>query len=456
MEKIFKEKKRLDLVNGNLKKDIFRFALPIMFSGILQQLYNQADLMVCGNFGSKYSVGAISATGSISYLLICLLIGLSVGSNALVSNALGSKDKEKAKRIIGTSLFFGFVSSLIISVLGYFISERLLILMNTSIEILPLSTKYMQIIFIGLPFNLIYNFGAALLRGMGDSKKPFYYLTSAGVVNVLLNLLFVIVFKMDVEGVAIATIVAQAISAILVVITLMKGNLFARFELNYFRIYKNEFFEIVKVGLPAGIQGSFFSISNVLIQSSINAFGPVANTGVGAASSIETYLNTIQNSFGQTCIAFVAANLGSSNYKRIKESTFWCLLYGVAISLALGVVVNLFKTPLLSLFTKDEESIAIGSKKILIICSVYFIYAITDCLPYASRGMGYSTVPMFVSLIGICLIRVLFILFVFPLDQFHSLEFLFFTYPLSWVFTALAHFICYLIFLKKTKERLLA
>ena len=194
----------------------------------------------------------------------------------------------------------------------------------------------------------------------------------------------------------------------------------------------------------------------MLIQSSINAFGPVANTGVGAASSIEMYLNTIQNSFGQTCIAFVAANLGASNYKRIKESTFWCLLYGVVISLVLGVVVNLFKTPLLSLFTKDEESIAIGSKKILIICSVYFVYAITDCLPYASRGMGYSTVPMFVSLIGICLIRVLFILIVFPLEQFHSLEFLFFTYPLSWVFTALAHFICYLIFLKKTKERLLA
>ncbi len=441
---------QLDMTSGNLAKKVIIFAIPVLLSGWLQLLYSAADLITCGNFGSQNSVGAISATTSLTSLIVSLFLGFSVGANVLIAQAYGKKDKEKSERILQATYFLAVISGVILMIVGVFCSKYFLIWMSTPDDIIDLSTTYMRIYFLGIPFVIIYDFGAALMRGLGDTTKPFLILCLSGIVNVSLNFLFVIVFKLDVAGVAITTTIAQVISATLVTLCLIKNkNSFCRLTLRNFRIHKEEILEIIRIGVPAGIQSALFSLSNVVLQSSINSFGSAAVTGTGAESSIESFLSVGVDAFAQASVAFVGANYGAKDKKRIQQSTFYCSLYGVAFSLIAGIFVYFMAEPLLRIYISDAEAISYGVEKMKIIGTTYIIYTLVCTISSAIRGFGYSFIPMMVSLVGICALRILYIYTFFRMESLHSIFGLYLSYPISWGVTMIAHFICYFIISKK-------
>lgn len=445
------KKNEMDMTSGNLFKKLFIFSMPLVLSGILQLLYNAADLIVCGQFGSEHSVAAISSTNSLINLIIQLFLGLSVGANVLMARCFGEGNKEKGQRVVYTSMIFSVIFGLIIGIFGVFSSRYFLELMGTPDDVIDLSAKYLMIYFIGLPFSMIYNFGASLLRAIGDTKRPFYFLMTAGIFNVLLNLLFVIVFKLDVPGVAIATIISQGISAGLVVLCLLRNKGFFRFRFRELRIYKREALEIIRIGLPAGLQGVIFSLSNVLIQSSINSLGTNVMDGNGAASSLEGFIYTAMNAVAQSCVAFVSANFGAGKKKNIQKSVMYSAILVILMNFVVGGIVLLLENQLLGLYVHTEEALEAGRQRLFIIAVTYFLCGLMDTFAYALRGIGYSLLPTIISLCGACGLRILWIYFVFPLEEFHNISGLAVSYPISWIITAMVHFIFFLILFSRIK-----
>lgn len=455
MEKtIGKNDKNEIFLNGKLFKSIFVYSLPIIFSGVLQLLYNTADLVVCGKFGSEHSVGAISATSSLINLIINLFLGLSVGANILMARAIGEKNKEKGERVAYTSMVFSLIFGILVGAFGAGLSRYFLIWMDTPDDIIALSTDYLFIYFLGLPFSMIYNFGASLIRATGETRKPFFILLISGLFNVGFNLLFVIVFKLDVVGVALGTIISQGVSAILIVICLLLNKNFFEFKFKNIRFYKKEALDIFKVGLPAGIQGAIFSFSNVLIQSSINSLGSAVVDANGASSSLEGFIYTTMNSVAQTCVAFASANYGAGNYKRIKKTVLYSSIQAVLWGMVVGFIFYLLKNPLLSLYLdEDIEKIEIAKTRLTLICFTYFLCGLMDTFAFALRGIGYSLLPTIVSLIGACGFRILWIYTFFKLDSLHSLFGLALSYPISWVLTAGFHLMFFLILFSKKQKK---
>lgn len=450
MKKHLKFTVQLDMTTGNLAKKMVIFALPVLLSGWLQLLYSAADLITCGNFGSKNSVGAISATSSLTSLIVSLFLGFSVGANVLIAQAYGCKDKKKAERILQATYFLALVSGIILMIFGVTCSKFFLSWMSTPDDIIDLSTTYMRIYFIGIPFVICYDFGAALMRGLGDTTKPFIILCLSGLVNVALNFLFVIVFKLDVAGVAITTVIAQAISAIFITLFLIKNKKgFCSLSFKGFKIHKREIKEIIKIGVPAGIQSALFSLSNVVLQSSINSFGSDAVTGTGAESSIESFLSVGVDAFAQAAVAFVGANYGAKDKKRIQQSIFYSSLYGCIFSLLAGIFVFFLAEPLLRIYISDPNAISYGVEKMKIIGMTYIIYTLVCTISSAIRGFGYSFTPMLVSLIGICVLRIAYIYTFFKLESLHTIFGLYLSYPISWAITLSAHIICYILISKK-------
>ena len=445
----------MDMTTGSIARKTLLFALPVLLSGWLQLLYSAADLITCGNFGSKNSVGAISATTSLISLIVSLFIGFSVGANVLIAQAYGEKDKEKAERIIGATYVLAIISGIILLIVGVTCSKYFLLAMGTPEDIIDLSNIYMTIYFIGMPFIIIYDFGAALLRGMGDTIRPFLYLFISGLINVGLNFLFVITFQLDVAGVALTTTICQGISAFLVTFTLIRSkNSFASLRFKQIRFHKKEIFSIIRIGLPAGIQSGLFSLSNVVLQSSINSFGTDAVSGTGAESSIESFLSTGVDSFAQAAVAFVGANYGAKNKKRIISSTFFSSLYGFLFALLGGIFVYFLGEPLLRIYISNPDAISYGLEKLQLIGMTYTIYSLVCTISSAIRGLGYSITPMIVSLLGICVLRIIYIYTLFPLDQFHTIFGLYISYPLSWAFTLVAHIISMIILFRKTFQKI--
>jgi putative MATE family efflux protein len=455
---------QMDLTEGSIPKKMFAFSLPIVFSGILQLLYSAADLVVCSQFGhTANAVGAISETQSLSYLIISLFLGFGIGANVTIGRAYGGKNKESGERTIGSTYALALSCSLVLLVIGVTCSKGLLTLLECPEDILELSTTYMTIYFIGIPFMIIYNFGASLLRGMGDTKRPFIYLTISGLINVGLNFLFVIVFKLDVAGVAITTVISEFISALLITLTLiLDKRSFASLRFDHIRFYKEETIEMVKVGLPAGIQSSLFSISNVIIQKSLNSFQSSSiASGSGAASSIESFLNVAQDSFAQAGVAFISANYGAKKIDNIRKSVLWSTFYACLVSVVLGFIVYFLAEPLVKIYinTSDgsdiSKAINAGVQRLEIVSSTYIIFALVDTISNAERGLGYSTLSMIVSLIGIAGLRLLYIFTFFNMPQFHSLFWLYMTYPISWSITAAAHLFCYFMIRDKAFKKCL-
>lgn len=454
-----KNKNEVDMTSGNLFAKLFIVSLPLIFSGILQLLYNAADLIVCGLFGSgEHAVGAISSTNPLINLIINMFLGLSTGANVLMARCFGERNQEKGQRVLYTSLIFGFVSGIIISIIGLSCARLFLEWMKSSPDIIDLSDLYLSIYFIGVPCSMIYNFGSSVLRAIGDTKRPFIILGFSGIFNVLLNLFFVICFHMDVAGVAWATIISQAISAVLIVICLIRNKGFITLKIKQLRFYKKEALEIVKIGIPAGIQGTIFSLSNVLIQSSVNSLGTNAMDGNGAAASLEGFIYVAMNSVAASCVAFVSANYGALKFDNIKKVVIYSSIIVILMNIVFGGLVLLLQDQLLRLYINSDDeqyvldAITMAKERLVIISCTYFTCGLMDTFAYSLRGIGYSITPMIVTLIGACGLRILWIYTAFNLEQFHSIAGLAWSYPISWVITLLTFIILFIILFKRVKK----
>lgn len=442
----------IDMCNGPLFSKILTFSIPLILSGILQLLFNAADMVVAGRFAGSVALGAVGATSSLINLLINVFVGMSVGTNVLVAHFYGANRQEELGQTVHTSIGLSLISGVILGVGGYILASPLLSLMGTPDDILPHAVIYMQIYFIGVPGMLLYNFGSAILRAVGDTKRPLYYLLFAGVINVILNVVFIVVTGMGVEGVALATIISQFVSAGLVIRCLIVEQGAYRLEIRKIRLYKDKVIRILRVGLPAGFQGAVFSISNVLIQSSVNSFGSIAVAGNTAASNLEGFVYNAMNSFHQTALSFTSQNMGAKKFDRVKKIMWICVACVTVTGAVMGWAGILFADNLLSIYSTDAEVIAYGHIRLVIILSMYFLCGVMDVFVGSIRGMGYSIMPMIVSLLGACGLRVLWIFTIF--QWFRSLETLYISYPITWTVTLLVHFVCFWHGIKKIERHL--
>lgn len=442
MKSKVENKYEMDMCSGALLPKILLYSLPLILSGILQLLFNAADVVVVGRFAGNDALAAVGSTSALINLLVNVFIGLSVGTNVMVARFYGAGQKKELEEMVHTAILTSLVSGVVLIFVGLFLSRPALQLMDTPDNVIDQSVLYIRIFFVGMPAMMLYNFGSAVLRAVGDTRRPLYFLLIAGVINVILNLIFVIPLSMGVAGVALATIISQAISAILVLICLMRTKSDYQVSLRKLRIEKDKMLKMIQIGLPAGLQGALFSISNVLIQSSVNSFGSIAMAGNTAAQNLEGFVYTSMNSLHQTCISFTGQNYGAKQYKRIGKILLICQGCVIAVGLIMGNGVYLAGDVLLRLYSPDAEVIAYGRLRLLYICTTYALCGMMDVMVGSLRGMGYSIMPMLVSLTGACLFRIIWIMTVF--QAYHSLEVLYVSYPISWALTFAVHLLCFL------------
>lgn len=456
MEEIISEKKRkssreIDMTSGKLFPKIVAFSLPLILTGVLQLLFNAADIIVVGQFVNDGAVAAIGATSTTVNLMVNLFMGLAMGAGILMSRYYGSKNSERCFELVHTAMPLSLILGLTIAVVGYFVSPHLLRLINTPEECIDQSTLYLSIYFIGSPFLMVYNFGAAILRAIGDTVRPLIFLTIAGIMNVIVNVILVVCFHMGVAGVAYATITSQAVSAILVVITLIKEKGVAKYKIKSSKITGSTLLEIVGLGVPSGLQGTLFSISNLLIQSTINGFGEIVVAANTAAVSLEGFVYISMNAISNTSSTVVGQNYGAGDFDRIKRAVKTCAIYSVALSLLISIIILILQTPLLSLYLSTSEAIEWASVRLSIILPTYFILGIMDLLSNSMRGMGSSVTPMIITLIGACLFRIAWIYTVFPIKRVYANVIL--SFPASWIVTLIADIIAF-VMLYRTKKKL--
>ena len=435
------------MTSGNFWKKILIFTIPIMLSSVLQLLFNTIDMIVIGQFAGDASLAAVGSTSALINLIVNLFIGVSIGANVVVSKAVGQGSEEKAQRAVHTAILFSFIAGAILIVFGVFTARIWLELMGTTPESIDKATTYLQIYFAGSIFNMVYNFGASILKSVGETKRPLYYLLLAGVINALLNLLFVISFNMDVAGVAIATIISQGVSAVLVIIYLMKRPGYVNLKIRKLRIHSKELIQMILIGLPAGIQSCLISFSNVFIQSAVNSFGSTTIvSGNTASANIEGFIWVSMNSFYQAAIAFTGQNYGANKIKNSKKILLICMLYTLITGLVLGGGAYLLRIPLINLYTSGE-AVKYAEIRITIICLSYFLCGLMDLPVGSMRGLGNSVTPMIVSIMGMVVFRVIWISTVFQYN--HELWLLYISYPISWIFTEAVHYVCFIITYKK-------
>ena len=439
------------MCNGPLLGKIFVFSLPLMLSGILQLLFNAADIVVVGQFAGSVALAAVGSTGSLINLIVNIFIGLSVGTNVMVAHFYGSKLYKELNEVIHTAILTALVSGIALIFIGFILAGPALRLMGTPEDVIEHSILYMRIYFVGMPAMMLYNFGSAILRAVGDTKRPLYFLFSAGVINVILNLIFVIIFHMGVAGVAWATVISQVVSATLVIRCLLKTEGYLHLDLKQLRIVPDKLIKIIRIGVPAGLQGALFSISNVLIQSSINSFGSVVMAGNTAASNIEGFVYTAMNAIHQTAISFTGQNFGAMKFKRIGRIAAICLGIVSVIGLVMGIGAYAFGSTLLKLYSTDPEVISYGLLRMSYVCITYFLCGLMDVMVGLMRGMGYSIMPMIVSLTGACLLRVIWVMTIF--EHYKTLEILYISYPISWFLTFAVHLICFITVYRKILKR---
>ena len=449
------KKKDRDMLQGPLLGSIISYTIPIILTSVLQLLFNAADLVVVGRYCGSISVAAVGATGSITNLIVNLFIGLSVGAGVTVAHGVGSREDEVVHRTVHTALPLALVCGVILTVVGVFFSETFLRMMGTPENVLKLSAVYMKIYFAGITFTMVYNYCASILRAVGDTRSPLVFLSISGVINVVLNLIFVIVFHMNVAGVALATTISQAVSAAAMVIVLMRRTDAAKLNLRKMRFYRVQLSKMLRIGLPAGIQSSLFAISNVLIQSSINSFGDILMSGNAAAGNIEGFLFVSMNAFHQTAVNFIGQNVGAKQYDRVKKIVWICLGCVMVTGLSFGTLLCAFGENLLSIYITDSaEAIAWGLVRLNVIARFYFICGMMDVSTGALRGMGASVSPMIISVLGVCGIRIGWIMTIFRMEQFHTPQNLYVSYIFSWAVTFLIQMFAFVKIYRKHTARL--
>ena len=441
------------MLQGPLLPSILLYTFPIILTSLLQLLFNAADLVVVGRWCGSVAVAAVGATGSITNLIVNLFIGLSVGSGVTMAHALGGRNADAAHKTVHTTLPLALISGVFLTVIGVGFSETFLRLMGTPEDVLPLSAKYMRIYFCGITFTMVYNFCASILRAAGDTRSPLVFLTLAGVINVVMNIIFVTQLGMDVDGVALATVISQGVAALLVIMAMMRRTDESRLELKKMRVYKPQLLKIIRIGLPAGLQSSMFSISNVIIQSSINSFGSVAMSGNAAAGNIEGFVWAAMNAFHQTAVNFTGQNMGARRYDRIRMILWCCLGSVTVVGLLLGVLGFAFGPQLLSIYITDsQEAISYGVMRLMYVCLPYCLCGMMDVSSGALRGLGSSFAPMVISVLGVCGMRIGWIYTIFQIPRFHTLQSLYISYPISWAITYAAQLFAFLYLFNRFRK----
>lgn len=450
------KKSGIDMCNGPLLPKLVLFALPLIATGLLQVFYNAADIIVVGKFAGDDALAAVTSTSSLISLMVNLFLGLSTGVSATVALHLGARHSKKVHQSVHTAVVMGIIGGIFLMFVGLFLAEPLLRLMgvpdDTGASVLKQATLYVRIYFLGMPFFLTYNFGAAVLRANGDTRRPLIFLAISGLVNVVLNLVLVIVFHLGVAGVAIATTVSQMLSAILLIRCLLKEKSLVRLIPSHLRLNLKMMGEILRLGLPAGLQSSLFAISNVLIQSSVNSFGALAMAGGGAAGNIESFAYTAMNAFFHASLNFTAQNFGAKKFDRMVRSCRYSCFLAAGVGIVIGGLIVLFSEPLLRIYTDNPEAIRYGTLRITATGIPYFLCGLMEAMTGHIRGMGYSIMPMLVSLIGACGLRVVWVFTVFA--AFPTFPVLFLSYPVTWGITFLTHVVCAKIVRKKIVVKL--
>ncbi|MBQ8858822.1 MAG: MATE family efflux transporter [Clostridia bacterium] len=446
------QKKEVDMTEGSVFRKIIAFALPLVLSNILQALYNAADMVVVGIFAGDLPLGAVGATSALTNLMLNLFIALSVGTSVTVATAIGAQSRERTQRLVHTSMALALVCGVFVTVLGLTCSRSFLILMDTSPVLLDMASAYMRIFFSGSIFSLVYNFGAAILRAAGDSRRPLYYLMISGVVNVVLNIFFVTVCGMTADGVALATVISQILSAVLVVRALLRHTGDIRLFPKKIRFYGREVWDILRTGLPAGVQSTMFSISNTMIQTAVNSFdNPLLVSGNTAAMNIEGFVFTAMYAMHVTAVTAMGQNIGAGKYHRMNAVMGYCLLTVAAIGLVMGGASVLFAEPLLDIYLTENEAMQYGISRLSVIGSTYLLCGLMDTLVGCQRGMGNTLVPMIVSVVGVCGIRIVWIYTVFA--AYHTLPVLYLSYPVTWAITGVMQFVLCLILKNRIQRR---
>ena len=449
-----KSKYEMDMCSGSILKKLLLFSVPLILSSVLQLLFNTADVIVVGKFAGTNSLSAVGSTGSLINLITNLFMGLSVGTNVIVARLFSAKKNEEIRQAVHTSIAISIIGGLFLTVVGLFLAPEILKWMDTPADgILDLATLYVRVYFCGITASLVYNFGSAILRAIGDTFRPLIFLIIAGVVNVVLNLFFVIVLDMDVAGVALATSLSQCLSAFLVIRCLMKEKSAVHLVLKDLKIYKDKLFSILIIGLPAGIQGSLFALSNVVIQSAINSFGNIVIAGNTAAANLEGYVYVSMNAFHQATISFVSQNIGAKKYKRINKIVLTAIGAVTVTGLVLGLGCYIFGSPLLKLYTDSTPAIEAGLVRLKYISTCYCLCGIMDVMVGALRGLGKSILPMIVSLMGACVFRLIWIYTIFQMERFHMIDTVYVSYAISWILTASVHILCYIIVKRNFSKR---
>ena len=442
----------IDMCNGPILKKMLLFSVPLALSSILQLLFNAADLVVVGRFAGDNAMAAVGANSSIINLLVTLFLGLSVGANVQAARERGAGLHEELKRTVHTAMTLSLVGGIILIFIGVFGAKKILTLMGSPDAIIDQAALYLRIYFLGMPASMVYNFGAALLRSVGDTRRPLVYLTIAGVVNVCLNMVLVIVFHMDVAGVGIATVASQVVSAVLVVRCMLKNESDIHLDLKQLRIHKDKMKNMLKVGLPAGLQGTLFSLSNVVIQSSVNSFGAVVVAGNAAALNVEGFLYCIEGSLQQATMSFTSQNLGAGKRERLPRILATAAGCMAVAAVLIVVFCSLFGETILGIYTQTPEVLEIANLRLGFMAKVYGLAGMMDILVGALRGMGQSVIPMIISLVGVCGFRLIWIATVFQIPAYHHILTIYTAYPVTWAITALLQFVCWLILMKQLKK----
>ena len=446
-----KRRKQVNMLDGNLLENIVLFALPVVASGIMQLLFNAIDMVVVGKYSGNASMAAVSSTGSLVNLVTNMFIGLSIGTSVTVAKRIGAGDNKKVSLAVHTSITVALIAGVILTVFGVIFSRPLLVMMKSPDDVIDLSSLYLKVYFTGMLATMVYNFGSAVLRAKGDTKKPLYALTIAGILNALLNLFFVINLKMDVAGVGLASSISSYVSAGMIIYVLIHETGPVRLNLKKLKIDRESLIDIAKVGIPSGIQGTVFSLSNVVIQSSINGFGKITMAGNGAASSIEGFVYNAMNAFYQTCMTFTSQNLGAGKIKRIRKILVVCQRCVIVTGIVAGFGTYAAGNFLLGIYSDDPAVIAAGMDRMYYVGRIYFICGIMDVFVGALRGMGASVGPMIVALLGACAFRLVWNATYFQAH--HTIGNLYFSYPLSWALTGSVHFLTFLFVYQRARKK---
>lgn len=424
-----------DMLNGSIVKNLIIFAIPLMASNVLQSLYNMADMIVLGRFAGKEALAAVGATGSTYSLIINVFLGLATGAGVLVAQQIGAANHRELSDTVHTSAAVSVIIGLFVGILGFFLSPVILKAIDTPADVIDGAVIYLRIMFAGIPALTVYNFGAAILRSAGDSRRPLFYLAISGMLNVLLNLVFVLIFNMDVAGVAIATIVSQYVSAVLVWAHLLKTGECYYFNIRQIRICPKQLWGMIRIGIPSGLQMAMFSISNLIIQSAINGFGTDYVAASTTSSNVENLCFISMGALTQAVMVFAGQNTGAGQIKRLKSIFLKSLATTVVVAFILGGVCVLLGEPLMHMYTSEDQVIKIGLERLTLICPLYFICGIYECALSVVRGMGYSFTPMIGAVVGICAFRAVWVYTIFAWSPLFST--LLYSYPVSWGLTFL-------------------